>query len=57
MLYTIIVKGETPRQIKAARQQRAAERRGVKLDGYTEYGYELDGIEYATVDEAYEDQQ
>ncbi len=57
MLYTVIVKGETPRQIKAARQQRAAERRGVKLDGYTEYGYELDGIEYATVDEAYEDQQ
>jgi len=27
------------------------------LDGYTGYGYELDGIEYATVDEAYEDRQ
>lgn len=24
------------------------------MDGYTEYGYELNGVEYATVDEAYE---
>ena len=22
---------------------------------YTDYGYEMDGIEYATIDEAYED--
>lgn len=22
---------------------------------YTEYGYEMDGVEYATIDEAYED--
>lgn len=29
---------------------------GGKVNGYTEYGYELDGIEYATVDEAYEAQ-
>jgi hypothetical protein len=27
------------------------------MDGYTTYGYELNGIEYATVEEAYEAQQ
>ena len=26
------------------------------MDGYTEYGYELNGVEYATIDEAYEAQ-
>ena len=44
-------KNETPRNSTSGTL-----REGVRAM-YTDYGYSLDGIEYATVDEAYEDDE
>jgi len=59
-IYVIIIMsgGETRTTKNLPALPTPGERReGWKLDGYTEYGYELDGVEYATVDEAYEAQE
>lgn len=38
------------------RTHKAVNREVKTIDGYTEYGYTLNGAEYATIDEAYEAQ-
>ena len=46
-----------PQDKKEPPDDAGGRREGCKLDGYTDYGYELDGVEYATIDEAYEDRE
>ena len=46
--------GETRKTKKPPRCWNHRERQGGETV-YTDYGFEMDGIEYATIDEAYED--
>ena len=43
----------TQKKAAPVKQTEAARKGGVAM--YTEYGFVKDGVEYATVDEAYED--
>lgn len=52
-----IVKGRYPKTKRVPVLATPGQEGGMQMGEYTDYGYELDGIEYATVDEAYEDQE
>ncbi len=57
-MYVIIIMsgGQSPNDKKAPAGG-PGRKGGNPLGEYTEYGYELDGIEYATINEAYESRE